>query len=389
MKLECCALCDKPFDGVTAFNSREHIILNSIGGKKKVPWVLCKECNDRTGNDWDSVLAEQLSFLSIFVNIKKDRGEQRAVDVVTMSGQQIRKHADGHLTFRPEPPVITKTESGASFSASVSTMEEARKLLEGLKRTYPKLDVESELKKLKLEETYLPDPVKSSVNIGGGTSGRSIVKSAFVLAVHSGVVPQHCEFARRYLTGDDEAFCWWFYYDREVITNRSPHQIFHCVAVMGNPRTKQLVGYVEFFGAFRMLVLLSTNYSGEEFSASYAIDPTTGEELVLSVKLDIPADEVRTACDGGYHYVAGFTAAMNWLIPLARDRSFARERERIIEEASLEALSRFGLAPGEPLGPEQTAERTRLILERLQPCLLHQAKALSTPIELPEEWKDS
>ena len=388
-RLARCALCDRRFGDDGVIHSREHIIPNSIGGQKKVYGILCKECNDRTGSEWDSVLAEQLSFLSSLLAIVRDDGKQPSIDIVTMSGKRLRKHADGRLTYRPEPPVETKTEDGVSISASVSTMEEARKLLEGYKRKYPKLDVESALKTLKTEKAYLPEPVKSPVFITGNAAGRSIVKSAFVMAFYACVAPECCELAKRYLTGDDGAFCWWFYYDREVVMNRAPGQIFHCVAVGGNPDTKQLIAYVELFAAFRMLVLLSTEYTGKKFSCSYAIDPTVGVERELSFDLGIPAEEVTSACQGGNKYVKGMISALNQLMPVALARSYEREREKVLKEAVSDALARMNVAPGERVTRAQATEATRLIMERLTHCIEHQVTALSTPIKPPEEPEKS
>ena len=50
-----CALCGEPFaDGD---DSREHIIPNAIGGRKKIAGFLCRNCNSKTGKEWDSELA--------------------------------------------------------------------------------------------------------------------------------------------------------------------------------------------------------------------------------------------------------------------------------------------------------------------------------------------
>jgi HNH endonuclease len=218
-------------------HSQEHLIPNSIGGQKRASGILCKTCNDRTGAEWDATLADQLSFITVIVGVRRDRGKHPAVDVVTRSGEPIRIHVDGHLTQPRTPPIVTSENGGIRITGRVSTIEEARVLFRGLKRRFPKFDEEGALSRLRLEKTYVTDPVGAPAYIHGDASGRSIVKSAYVFAVHSGVLPERCELARKYLTGAEDSLCWWFYYEHDLLADRPKNQIFHCVAFRGNPDT--------------------------------------------------------------------------------------------------------------------------------------------------------
>ena len=381
MRLTSCALCNGQFGSEGVIHSREHLIPNSIGGSKKVFGILCKTCNDRTGAEWDAILADQLSFVSVTVNVKRDRGTHPAVDAVTRSGQSIRLYADGHLTQPRTPPIETAENGGIRVTGRVSTIKEAHVLFRGLKRKFPKFDEAGAIDRLKLEKTYISEPVVGAVYIHGNASGRSIVKSAYVLAVHAGVMPENCELARDYLLGNDNTFCWWFYYERDLIANRPRTHLFHCVAVSGNPITRQLLGYVEFFGAYRMLVLLSSEYDGKALFSCYAIDPTTGQELTIWPNLDLTIDEVISTCNGERHYAEGMSAAINQLMTIAYPKTFERERERVIAEAVRAAISQLGLAPDEEIGPEGAAELVRLVMAEITPCILHQARALREPIK--------
>ena len=53
-----CALCQTPL--TKANRTKEHIIPNAIGGRKKVRNFICKRCNDETGEKWNSALTRQL-----------------------------------------------------------------------------------------------------------------------------------------------------------------------------------------------------------------------------------------------------------------------------------------------------------------------------------------
>lgn len=52
-------------------NSDEHIILNSIGGHLHSKQLLCKKCNSKLGDTADAKLAEDLSFYTDMLKVKK------------------------------------------------------------------------------------------------------------------------------------------------------------------------------------------------------------------------------------------------------------------------------------------------------------------------------
>lgn len=54
-------------------SSQEHILINACGGRLKSFRLLCKDCNERTGADFDSELARQISPLAERFGIKRDR----------------------------------------------------------------------------------------------------------------------------------------------------------------------------------------------------------------------------------------------------------------------------------------------------------------------------
>lgn len=378
--LASCALCDRRFGVDQVVNSREHIIQNFIGGQKKVRGILCKDCNDRTGKNWDSVLAQQLAFVSHLVKVKRDRGENPTIPVKTWSGRQIRIHADGSLSEPRSGPRIIPVNGGLRITGKVQSIKDAEILFRGLKRKYPKFDAEGALTRLRVEKTYVTEPVGAPVYIDGDDAGRSIVKSAYVLAVHSGVKPAQCELAREYLKEKAGTPCWWFYYDHDLFSNRPTGRIFHCVAVRGNPRTRQIVGYVELFGAYRMLMLLSSEYDGKDFINSYAIDPTSAEELKLSPKLDLRADEVVCACSGKSYPKEPMVAAVNGLMAIAYPMKVKRIREAAIEAAFRSAWVKLDLAPGGEIGPEHVPLLTHLFMKEFKEYLMHQIKT-SRPLK--------
>jgi len=130
MSLAACAICDTP---ITPENdSREHIILNAVGGRRTVPGFICDRCNHTTGHSWDAALAKQLNPFSLFFHISRQDGDPPAQDFPIVSGGTIRVTPDG--LELPKPTVnITPRETGAAIQVVAQTMAEAREILIGLK----------------------------------------------------------------------------------------------------------------------------------------------------------------------------------------------------------------------------------------------------------------
>jgi hypothetical protein len=374
-----CALCNQVL--TPGNNSREHLLPNGIGGQKTVRNVLCKPCNERTGAEWDADVTRQLNLLNLLFEIKRDRGNVQAEDYTTVSGRRVRKHPEGYLSLPREAPIRTQTDQGIHIAARVTTEQEAKTFLLGMKRHYPKLDVEEQMRNIRIERSYLSDPIFTQLQLGGPTAGRSFVKSAYMLAVSSGAAPEECVEARAYLLQEDGAPCFDYFYKRNLVINRPSDNVFHCVAVEGNPRTGQLIGYVELYSTWRMVICLSSQYAGEPFQSSYAVNPTTGKEIKLIFDLNFSRNELRAACSNQDDYAGELLKACNAMMAIGYAASLERERERVFRRAAATAMDRLGLSPGDSLLPEQLPEFSRILTEEVMPCLLHQLPMSKTNVK--------
>lgn len=290
MPFKQCVLCDRPI--TTANDSEEHIIPNSIGGRKTVKGFICKGCNGSTGREWEAELARQLNSLSLFFGISRDRGEVPPQLFETTTGEKLWKNADGSLMLHKPQYEANHTASGIQINIKARTWEEARKMLKGVKAKYPQIDFDQVLASATAQYNYPDGMLRFNLQVGGPKFGRSIVKSVFALAVKYGVQSASCQMARDYLVNPYAEACFGYYYEHDLISNRPDDIVLHCVSVSGNPDTRQLLGYVEYFGIHRMVVCLSNNYDGIEFSNTYGINPISGEELDLGVKLSLTPEDI-------------------------------------------------------------------------------------------------
>jgi hypothetical protein len=290
-----CALCATPL--TASNNSAEHVIANAIGGIWKVKGFICKRCNDTTGQNWDAELAAQLNGLCHFFAIKRDRGAVPIETITTTAGETFDMLADGGFTLRR--PTVEKTQVGPQTRYHIVARDktEARQILKGLKRKAADLDIEAELAKTKVETSFLQGLVKLQLEIGGVGAGRAMVKSAVAFAHDSRIPAAACDQALVYLRDKDAAPCFGYYQSTDLMVERPRGAPLHCVAISGNSVSGLLLGYVEYFGLHRAVILLADTYSGPEINRCYAIDPTNGKELDLSVRLGFTLTEINDIFD--------------------------------------------------------------------------------------------
>ena len=364
-----CALCD--IEITRGNGSREHIVPNGIGGRKGVRGFLCRACNSGAGEKWDAVAAEQLNFLCLLFAIQRERGTARAGDFVTESGQAVRIHSDGHLNLPSAPPKVTEYGSTAEIQARVPTKRDAKKLMLGFKRRYPKLDVDEAMRTVVEECRYLSEPVRTVCNFGGAESGRCVVKSALALAVASGIKAQACEEATSYLRNNDGEPCFGYFYRRDLVTSRPTNRVFHCVAIKGDSSSRRLIGYVEFFGVYRMVVCLSDHYTGTPLFNYYAIDPSSGQELHLDLDLSLSEEEVRCACSNEEDYSGNMVGAFQKALAIGQSMSFGREQRKVVERAWKECITTLGFSSGQTLTREEIVALSKCITAKMLSFLTH------------------
>lgn len=365
-----CLLCEEIISSET--DSREHLIPNAIGGRKKVSGFLCRSCNSKTGEEWDVKLAYQMNPLSLFFRINRERGNSPSQKFSTVSGAEWILNSDGTLDL--PKPLYEKREKKKSVEIRISarSMSEAKKMLEGVARKYPKFDVDEQIERAKSRLRYVQEPIKFSLSFGGIEVGCSIVKTALSLLHTTGVSVRSCEHAVRFLTKKNSEPCFGYYYEQDIVANRPAGVPIHCVHVNGDPDQGLIRGYVEYFGVMRVVMCLSNSYSGSPFSTTYAIDPTKGEELDLSIELGLTAEDIRKA----YAYEKwDDETAKRALIAVMEPTLKAQQEEeqnRVLQEAVKYAFENCGADEGDPITETQRNLLVGLLLEKLEPWIINQ-----------------
>ena len=367
-----CALCDEPLTGRN--RSKEHIISNAIGGRKKTTDFICNTCNNTRGERWDSELAKQLNWFSLVVGINRERGEPPKQLVRTTEGENYWLLSDG--TFSPEKSsyLMDDSDGTVKISMTAKTIEEARHRLKGISRKYPKLDFEKALKQLEVKTDYLELPLQVSLSLGGPDVGRSLVKTACAFASVCGVPNEVSDKAIEYLRDEtSEEIPFGFSYLSDLVQNRPHDKVFHCVSLHGNPKSKKLWSYIEYFGIFRVLVLLSDNYSGEYKNEIYALDPIDGSDVCIKVNEDVSAEELSLICSGEGLNFDNYKAAAEYALPIILERGRRRALDRFLKVGFDHAATTLGIKENEIVPKEKIIEFTALMMEKISPFIQHLA----------------
>lgn len=362
-----CIVCQSPI--TPKIDSREHVFPNAVGGRLKVREFVCRFCNSGAGETWDTALAKQMQPLCHLFAVVRDRGELPPLPIVTTAGEKLTMLPKGGFTLSKPELTRARIAEGTAIRIQARDMAEARRMLAGLKKKHPNLDVEAELSKVEGSIAYPKGAVHHALQFGGDEAGRSMVKTAAAFARHLGVPTTACDIAAVYLRNKEATPPFGYYHASDLVKNRPAGVPFHCVAVNGDPATGLLLGYVEYFGAVRIVVCLSETYSGSAVGGCHAFNPTTG--LPLSAEVSLPLDREEIAAIYAYERTTpeAMGGALGAVIGPAIKRNHEAGLKHAQEDAARYAFANCGAKPGDKLTPEQAARLPGLMMKRLMPYL--------------------
>ena len=364
-----CALCQTLLTRDN--NTREHIIPNALGGRKKIRHFICKRCNDKTGQKWDSEITTQLQPLCTMLNIVRQRGDNRSLSVETVSGRKLTLNPDGSLTIA-SPDFDVRTDNGKTHVAiQARSMDELEGMLVGMakKKKFSELNVIEVMPQASLTQDYPHEPIHIPFSFGGQLAGRSIVKTCLALAYEAGLTIDDCENAKDCLVSGGQ-LCFGYYNVSDPIVNRPANIPLQCAHVRADPGSGQVLGYVEYFGFQKMVVCLSSDYSGPVRGRSYAVNPLTGEELDIEVALNLSADDIPATYDYKRWDYERAKDDLGKVLTLCREIDRDRAIRRAVDEAIEYACVQMGLQDGDILSDEKMFDFSNYAFEKIAPVAL-------------------
>jgi hypothetical protein len=366
-------LCDVSLTERT--DSREHVVPNAIGGRLKVKGFICKRCNNSAGQDWDAEIATNLIHLSHLVGITRDRGQPPSMRVKTVAGEDILLKSGGGMTIAEPIYSETSTGDGVEVQFSARDMSEARRMLKGVKRKYPSVDVETLLQEAKLVSSYAA-PIHVQLELGGELAHKSMIKSLLALARHEGWGASGLAGAIEFLRSSSLGIDVWPFFERDILVERPRGVPLHVCALSADPVLKRVFGYVEYFGVFRFVIVLAHGYAGPRRHAVYAMDPRSGARMPMSVALSFDDGELARMAAGTAAPASAMKAAFGAVLDDALSRQFEVEKSRVISEAVAYGFANCGAREGELLQAEHASRLAALVAERLAPFVLQHLRPL-------------
>lgn len=366
-----CWLCPKLLEGEN--KTGEHVIPSAIGGHKKVFDFICRSCNSTLGDKWEAEVARQFLWFSSAAAVKSGRGGQHPdFKVQTVTGEKLKLRADTVLVLDGHEIDVEDLGDKINIIIRSNDPKTAENLIMKVAHDYPHFDVEKARREISTVDSYLDQPLSMSFTYGGPDAGRSMVKSCLALLSDAGVGPDACGRALAYLKDPSpdasRPFC--LFFDADLVVNRPADHLFHCVSVIGQPRERRILGYVEYFNFARILVHIGAGYEGEAFQATYAIDPVEARDLDLVVDFGRIQGRLENL------FVMPKEAPQMYLEALQRTGSLVsaisqdRVRAIAVSNASTDALEEIGLDPfSEAVAPDLKEEWMRRFLHNLRPYI--------------------
>ncbi len=386
-----CYICSSE---ITSKNrSCEHVFLNAIGGRLKSRNLICKSCNDRFGEEIDNSLANQLSFFSTLLNVKRDRGTPQPVLAVTHSGRRLLVKPSGGMSLsKPEIP-SQGADGGINGEIKARTIREAKQILLGLAKKNPRIDVEKSLKNARNESEYLYEGAVFRLDFGGQSAFRALCKMATNFYMLQGGDRSNIEGVLpfiQYGTGNNPGN---FYYpEHQTIIPKKTNEVVHAIILVGDPSQRILCSYIELFSALHFVVILNNTYEGDVVNSSYIFDILEGKQIARESHMVIDRTELEHVIHGQPNYVPKLEAEIAKLTPVIQAKQQREYMENLIRQ-SLDELNRK-YPTGTLMTEEIARQATGDLMKRLSPYLSHlvrinQQKSINVDIPYTPSGKPS
>ena len=246
--------------------SEEHIIINALGGKLKSRKLLCKDCNNKTGQNADSRLAKQFEFFSAFLQIDRDRGKPLDFEFNQRNnGDNYVLKPTGEISLKHPNLKKVVTKNGAKYNIRANNSMELNAIIEKIESRYNgKLitldrgtdDTVIDLDKdLVFNTTGFLGILKMAINL-------YIEKTSDIVSVKEAIEDLKTDKIRKvdHIILENDLY------------NPSKNEISHLIYINGSDMHKKLYAIIELFNTKQYIVKLNDNFQGNNVEIIYIFD---------------------------------------------------------------------------------------------------------------------
>lgn len=335
-----CYICNNEIS--TKNQSIEHVILNAIGGRIKSKNLICANCNSYFGDDIDAELARQLNNFANLLRIRREKGIPQPVrGKHSKTGEEYNISINGIPA--PAKPKFEISSIGGNPHVNINArdLKEFRKIITGLKKKYPQIDVEDIVKRATVNKEPLDAPLKIDQKFGGEKAFRSILKTAINFFLINGGERHFIHHLIPVLKGEKPCKDVWYFYTSEIPALNN-FEIFHRLYLVGNPDEKFLYCYIDFFGGISFIALLNIEYNGVPISINYKYNLSTytedkNENFQIDLDKDYLLSYVAQEPDVRIHVQNHIQRLLN----IAKHIEHQEKINSIIREAAVDSIAKI------------------------------------------------
>ena len=273
-----CYICG---DEITDKNrTDEHIILNALGGHQHSYTIICKRCNIRMGESADARLAEDLSFFTDFLRVKKNRQHEHSQIMIDEDGHEVVvKDAGKSLALRK--PYMAKEEADGvvEIKMTVRNMAQLEGILKGLIKRKDLTQEQADEVLAKAKETENCSPLSKRIFISTDAFP-SIIKSAASFYVDRTHDIATVKPLVPYIEGKGDCKdVMYLHHFKSLPYPEVKGQVTHMIHIEGTAKTGLLYAMMEYYSIFVYIVVIDKSYTGNDINMTYTYDVVAGQEV--------------------------------------------------------------------------------------------------------------
>lgn len=254
--------------------SKEHIILNSCGGRLKSSKLLCIECNSILGSILDSDVAEHGNMFMNLLLAKRERGEIQKIDgILKLTGEPAVFNNNGTVKYA-HPIVNTDPDN---FLIKVNSIDQYNKIIQNLKKRVPNLDEEAMLKSL--EWTKMPKEFSWVMKWSGINIFPAFMKMIINYYLHKKGDSKFIKHLLPFIQKEVNYKKMMYHLTEVPVYIPADNEVSNIIKIVGNPKKNLLYAYFELFNFYPVLALLNDEYTGPKIDYAYGINVLSGKEF--------------------------------------------------------------------------------------------------------------
>lgn len=286
-----CYLCGREINDSN--RTEEHVILNAIGGHLKSKTIICKDCNSKMGEQADAKLAEDLSFFTDMLQIRRNRKSNHSQIMKDKDGHEIIVDSAGKkLTLRRPYKTVEEDNDSKRIHLTARNTQELRGMANSLVKdgTITQQQADDIVTKRKVEDHS--SPLHKTMCISQ-EAFPSIIKSAvnfYVDRTHDIDTIKHLVPV---IKGEESTDgCIYLHVFKEFPYPTDRYEAVHMIHIEGHKDTGLLYALMEYYSLYTYIVILNDKYEGE-LNMTYAYDTVKSAEITREFSIPLTLAEVK------------------------------------------------------------------------------------------------